>query len=108
MSGVDVEFGATRLLTDVTFTVGAGDRWGIVGRNGTGKTTLGLIYAKALFCEATDDGEPCGACGGCKGFGDIGRGFPDFQRFECGENSKVEEVKNLVDMARVTPWSGNQ
>ena len=40
MSGVDVEFGATRLLTNVTFTVGAGDRWGIVGRNGTGKTTL--------------------------------------------------------------------
>jgi ATP-binding cassette, subfamily F, member 3 len=40
MSGVDVEFGATRLLTDVTFTVGASDRWGIVGRNGTGKTTL--------------------------------------------------------------------
>jgi DNA polymerase-3 subunit gamma/tau len=78
------------------------------GPYGTGKTTLGLIYAKALFCEATDDGEPCGACGGCKGFGDIGRGFPDFQRFECGENSKVEEVKNLVDMARVTPWSGNR
>jgi ATP-binding cassette, subfamily F, member 3 len=40
MSGVHVEFGATRLLTDVTFTVVAGDRWGIIGRNGTGKTTL--------------------------------------------------------------------
>ncbi len=45
---------------------------------------------------------------GCKGFGDFGRGFPDFQRFECGENSKVEEVKNLVDMARVAPWIGNR
>jgi ATP-binding cassette, subfamily F, member 3 len=32
--------GATRLLSDVTFTVIRGDRWGIVGRNGTGKTTL--------------------------------------------------------------------
>ena len=28
------------LFRDVTFTVGAGERWGIVGRNGTGKTTL--------------------------------------------------------------------
>ena len=37
---VAVEFGATRLLSDVTFTVGTGERWGIVGRNGTGKTTL--------------------------------------------------------------------
>ena len=40
VSGVGVEFGATTLLSDVTFTVGAGERWGIVGRNGTGKTTL--------------------------------------------------------------------
>jgi len=39
-AGVSVEFGATTLFKDVTFTVGAGQRWGIVGRNGTGKTTL--------------------------------------------------------------------
>ena len=78
------------------------------GPYGTGKTTFGLLYARALFCEATEDGEPCGTCGGCKGFGEIGRGFPDFQRFEAGENSKVEDVKNLVDMARVAPWIGNR
>jgi ATP-binding cassette subfamily F protein 3 len=40
ISNVGVEFGATTLLEDVTFTVGEGDRWGVVGRNGTGKTTL--------------------------------------------------------------------
>ncbi|MGZ7039938.1 MAG: ATP-binding cassette domain-containing protein, partial [Thermoanaerobaculia bacterium] len=28
------------MFTDITFTVAAGERWGIVGRNGTGKTTL--------------------------------------------------------------------
>src|SRR4026209_398156 len=38
--GVGVDFGATRVFSDVTFTVAAGERWGIVGRNGTGKTTL--------------------------------------------------------------------
>jgi ATP-binding cassette subfamily F protein 3 len=40
VSGVAVEFGATTLFQNITFTVGAGDRWGIIGRNGTGKTTL--------------------------------------------------------------------
>ena len=40
MTGVCVEFGATTLLRDVSFTVTEGERWGIVGRNGTGKTTL--------------------------------------------------------------------
>ena len=40
VSNVAVEFGATLLFSDVTFTVAAGERWGIIGRNGTGKTTL--------------------------------------------------------------------
>ncbi len=40
LSGVAVEFGATRLFEDVTFTIGRGEKWGVVGRNGTGKTTL--------------------------------------------------------------------
>jgi ATP-binding cassette subfamily F protein 3 len=40
VSGVTVQFGATTLFSNVTFTAAKGDRWGIVGRNGTGKTTL--------------------------------------------------------------------
>lgn len=40
MSGAQVQFGATTLFRDVTFTAAKGDRWGIIGRNGTGKTTL--------------------------------------------------------------------
>src|SRR5206468_495967 len=39
-AGVGVDFGATKLFSDVTFTIAPGERWGIVGRNGTGKTTL--------------------------------------------------------------------
>ena len=39
-SSVVVEFGATRLLQDITFTVSRGEKWAIIGRNGTGKTTL--------------------------------------------------------------------
>jgi ATP-binding cassette, subfamily F, member 3 len=40
VSGAAVQFGATLLFKDVTFTAARGDRWGIIGRNGTGKTTL--------------------------------------------------------------------
>ena len=40
LSNVAVEFGATTLFRNMTFTVAAGERWGVVGRNGTGKTTL--------------------------------------------------------------------
>jgi ATP-binding cassette, subfamily F, member 3 len=45
VSAVAVEFGATRLFADVTFTVARGEKWGLVGRNGTGKTTLFRILA---------------------------------------------------------------
>lgn len=47
ISNVAVEFGANTLFKDITFTVGAGDRWGIVGRNGTGKTTLFKVITGA-------------------------------------------------------------
>ena len=39
-AGVGVDFGATTLFREITFSVESGDRWGIIGRNGTGKTTL--------------------------------------------------------------------
>jgi ATP-binding cassette subfamily F protein 3 len=40
VSNVGIEFGAARIFKGVTFSVGAGDRWAILGRNGSGKTTL--------------------------------------------------------------------
>ena len=39
-SGVGKQFGERWILRDVDFQVAQGDRWGIVGRNGVGKTTL--------------------------------------------------------------------
>jgi ATP-binding cassette subfamily F protein 3 len=48
ISNLGISFGATTLLKDVTFTVGDGDRWGIIGRNGSGKTSLFRIITGAL------------------------------------------------------------
>jgi len=46
--GAGVDFGATTLFRDITFTVSSGERWGIVGRNGTGKTTLFRLITGAI------------------------------------------------------------
>ncbi|MCE2941692.1 MAG: ATP-binding cassette domain-containing protein [Gemmatimonadota bacterium] len=48
LSDVGVDFGATTLLSGVTVTIGAGQRWGIVGRNGAGKSTLLKVITGAL------------------------------------------------------------
>ncbi len=39
-SNIGISFGATELLKNITFTVGEGERWGIIGRNGAGKTSI--------------------------------------------------------------------
>ena len=40
LSNVGISFGATELLKNITFTVAEGERWGIIGRNGAGKTSI--------------------------------------------------------------------
>ena len=44
-NGVELRIGARVLLSPVTFTIGPGDRVGLVGRNGAGKTTLTKVLA---------------------------------------------------------------
>ena len=48
LSGVAVDFGATRLFEDITFTVTRGEKWGVIGRNGSGKTTLFRLVTAEL------------------------------------------------------------
>ena len=40
VSNVGISFGATELLRNITFTVAEGERWGIIGRNGAGKSSI--------------------------------------------------------------------
>ncbi len=52
VSGAGVRFGARTVLRDVTFTVERGERWGILGRNGSGKTSLFALIRGTLKPEA--------------------------------------------------------
>jgi len=59
LSNVGVEFGANRIFSGITFTVGQGDRWGILGRNGTGKTSLfKLMLGEMKPSEGTISRQP--------------------------------------------------
>ena len=48
VSNVGISFGATKLLENVTFTVAEGERWGIIGRNGAGKTSIFKVITGEL------------------------------------------------------------
>ena len=48
LANVGVSFGATELFKNVTFTVADGERWGIIGRNGAGKSSIFKLITGAL------------------------------------------------------------
>ena len=48
MATVGVDFGAMTLFDGVSFSVAAGERWGIIGRNGAGKTSLFRLFTGEL------------------------------------------------------------
>src|SRR5438067_1060633 len=49
LTDVDVSFGAHDILHGISCEVNAGDRIGLVGRNGVGKTTLLQVLTGALL-----------------------------------------------------------
>ena len=53
LSGVAIQYGGEPLLTDIAITVTRGERWGIIGRNGSGKTSLFRIITGALVGSIT-------------------------------------------------------
>ncbi|WP_102398657.1 ribosomal protection-like ABC-F family protein [Haloimpatiens massiliensis] len=54
LSGVEKYYGATKIFNNITFEVKTGEKIGIIGRNGTGKTTILKIISGI---EKQDKGE---------------------------------------------------
>ncbi|MBX7557470.1 ATP-binding cassette domain-containing protein, partial [Streptomyces sp. tea 10] len=54
VSGISASYGSHRVLTDISFSVTAGDPTGLIGENGSGKSTLLRIMAGL---RAPDAGE---------------------------------------------------
>ena len=51
-SNVTIQFGAKPLFENVSVKFGEGNRYGLIGANGSGKTTFMKILAGVLECSA--------------------------------------------------------
>lgn len=49
---IDKRYGAHRTLEDVNLTIGKGEIYGLVGKNGAGKTTIFKIILGLTQCDA--------------------------------------------------------
>lgn len=71
------------------------------GSRGTGKTTCAKILAKAVNCENSQEGEPCGECEVCRGI-DSGSLF-DVVEIDAASNNSVNDIRDLREEVNYTP-----
>ena len=71
------------------------------GTRGTGKTSIAKIFAKAVNCENTQTGSPCGECEVCKRLAqdnDI-----NIVEIDAASNNKVDDIRELREKVKFAP-----
>ncbi|EGO8433635.1 DNA polymerase III subunit gamma/tau [Enterococcus faecalis] len=71
------------------------------GPRGTGKTSAAKIFAKAINCKHSQDGEPCNVCETCVAITE-GR-LNDVIEIDAASNNSVEEIRDIRDKAKYAP-----
>lgn len=71
------------------------------GPRGTGKTSAAKIFAKAINCPHTKNGEPCNECDLCTQItqGSLG----DVIEIDAASNNGVEEIRDIREKANYAP-----
>lgn len=93
IAGLSAGYGPTRVLEDVGFSVAAGGRLAVLGRNGMGKTTLLATiagqtrrYGGAVLLDGQDIGGISGSARALKGLGYVPQGRCIFKSLTVEEN----------------------
>ncbi|MBM4406511.1 MAG: DNA polymerase III subunit gamma/tau [Chloroflexi bacterium] len=71
------------------------------GPRGTGKTSLGRIFAKAVNCQKNGKGEPCNECEICLSISE-GRAL-DLIEIDAASNRSIDDVQSLRDKVNFSP-----
>lgn len=73
------------------------------GPRGTGKTSTAKIFAKAVNCTHSEDGNPCGMCAECVALNEANT---DIFEIDAASNNRVEEIRDLREKVAFPPLIG--
>ena len=73
------------------------------GPRGTGKTSTAKIFAKAVNCTHTNDGNPCEMCAECVALNEANT---DIIEIDAASNNRVEEIRDLREKVQFPPLIG--
>ncbi|MBO5954609.1 MAG: DNA polymerase III subunit gamma/tau [Clostridia bacterium] len=73
------------------------------GPRGTGKTSTAKIFAKAVNCTHSQDGNPCGMCAECVALSEANT---DIVEIDAASNNRVEEIRDLREKVQYSPLIG--
>lgn len=74
------------------------------GTRGVGKTTVARIFAKAVNCLQSKNGEACDKCEHCKAI--TAGNFLDLIEIDAASNTGVENVRELIEHVKFQPSRG--
>ncbi len=73
------------------------------GPRGTGKTSTAKIFARAVNCTHSIDGNPCGLCAECVALSEPNT---DIFEIDAASNNRVEEIRDLREKVSYPPLIG--
>lgn len=73
------------------------------GLRGIGKTTIARIFAKAVNCELSKDGEPCNVCRNCLSI--INDETTDVIELDAASNNGVDQMRDILEKVNFLPSS---
>ncbi len=68
------------------------------GTRGTGKTSSAKIFARAVNCENSKDGNPCNECDVCKGI--LDESILDVVEMDAASNTGVDNIRQIIEQVQ--------
>lgn len=93
--------GVVKILKNTVKNNRIGHAYLFCGTRGTGKTTIAKIFARAVNCEAPQDGNPCNECEVCKGI--LSGSIMDVMEIDAASNNGVDNVRDIVEEVNYVP-----